>query len=146
VFEHRWNDRWRAKLAANSDNAKKSGATLPGGIYAASLTPLKDDSSIAHELLAAHCNHLLGNGCDGIALFGTTGEASSYTVGERICALDAIVGGGVPANRLLVGTGCTAIPDTVALTRHAIETGAGGVLVIPPFFFKNVSDAGVINA
>lgn len=128
----------------SSGKKGKSGAVLPGGIYAASLTPLKDDLSIDHDLLVSHCKHLLDDGCDGIALFGTTGESTSFTVAERIRTLDIIVDGGVPADRLLVGTGCTAIPDTVELTRHAVETGAGGVLVLPPFYFKNVSDAGVI--
>lgn len=119
---------------------------LPDGVYAASLTPQHDDRSVNHERLVAHGRWLLGNGCDGIVLFGTTGEANSFTVAERMAALDAVVDAGLPAHRLLVGTGCCAIPDTVALTRHAVSSGVGGVLMLPPFYYKNVPDEGVFAA
>lgn len=119
---------------------------LPDGVYAASLTPQHDDLSINQERLVAHGRWLLDNGCDGIVLFGTTGEANSFTVAERMAALDAVVDAGIPAHRLLVGTGCCAVPDTVTLTQHAVEHGAGGVLVLPPFYYKNVPDEGVFAA
>ena len=119
---------------------------LPDGVYAASLTPQHDDLSVDHERLVAHGRWLLDNGCDGIVLFGTTGEANSFSVAERMAALDAVVDAGIPAHRLLVGTGCCAVPDTVTLTRHAVEHGAGGVLVLPPFYYKNVPDDGVFAA
>ena len=119
---------------------------LPDGVYAASLTPQHDDLSVNYERLVAHGRWLLDNGCDGIVLFGTTGEANSFTVAERMAALDAVVDAGLPAHRLLVGTGCCAVPDTVTLTRHAVTKGVGGVLVLPPFYYKNVPDEGVFAA
>ena len=119
---------------------------LPDGVYAASLTPQHDDLSVNYERLVAHGRWLLDNGCDGIVVVGTSGEANSFTVAERMAALDAVVDAGLPAHRLLVGTGCCAVPDTVTLTRHAVTKGVGGVLVLPPFYYKNVPDEGVFAA
>jgi len=116
------------------------------GIFAASLTPQHDDLRIDHDALAAHGHWLLDNGCDGLALFGTTGEATAFSVAERLEALEAVLDAGLPAHRLLVGTGCCAVPDTVTLTRHAVQHGAGGVLLLPPFYYKDVSDDGVFAA
>jgi 4-hydroxy-tetrahydrodipicolinate synthase len=116
------------------------------GIFAAALTPQTDKLAVDHGALLDHCNWLIGNGCDGICLFGTTGEAASFTLAERMAALDAVVEGGFPPERLLVGTGCCAVPDTVTLTKHAVDIGAGGVLVLPPFYYKKVSDEGIIAA
>ncbi len=121
-------------------------AALPNGVFAATLTPLNNDLSIDYQLLADHCHWLLANGCHGIVPMGTTGEANSFSVPERIEMLDRLIAFGVPANRLLVGTGCCAIPDTVALTRHAVAHNTGGALVLPPFYYKNVSDDGVFAA
>lgn len=121
-------------------------ATLPNGVFAAALTPLRDDLSIDHEAFAEHCHWLLANGCHGAAPMGTTGEANSFSVAERLEALERLIGAAVPPARLLVGTGCCAIPDTVALTRHAVALGAGGVLALPPFYYKNVSDDGLYAA
>ncbi len=123
----------------------QANATLPAGVYAASLTPLKEDLSVDHGALVAHCKWLLANGCDGIAPMGSTGEANSFSVFERMALLDALVQGGLPPDRLLVGTGCCAVPDTVALTRHAVAHGVGGVLMLPPFYYKGVSEDGVFR-
>jgi 4-hydroxy-tetrahydrodipicolinate synthase len=119
---------------------------LPRGVYAAVLTPQREDLTIDTARFAAHCSWLLDNGCDGLAIMGTTGEANSFTVGERIAALDGIVEAGVPPDKLMVGTGCCAIPDTVELTRHALGVGAGGVLMLPPFYYKQPDDEGVFRA
>ncbi|MCG6872805.1 MAG: dihydrodipicolinate synthase family protein [Gammaproteobacteria bacterium] len=119
---------------------------LPDGVFAAALTPLHPDRSIDHPRFAEHCRWLLANGCDGLAPMGTTGEANSFTVTERMQALDTLVEAGIPAHRLLVGTGCCAVPDTIALTRHAVEHGVGGTLLLPPFYYKNVSDDGLFAA
>jgi 4-hydroxy-tetrahydrodipicolinate synthase len=119
---------------------------LPDGVFAAALTPLRSDFSIDHDAFAAHCRWLLASGCDGVAPMGTTGEANSFSVAERIEALDRLAASGIPLERLLIGTGCAAIPDTVVLTRHAIAHGVGGVLVLPPFYYKNVSDDGLFAA
>lgn len=121
-------------------------AELPQGVFAAALTPLREDFSIDHTAFAEHCRWLLAHGCNGVAPMGTTGEANSFSVTERVEALDRLIDAGIPPERLLVGTGCSAIPDTVALTRHAVALGAGGVLALPPFYYKNVSDDGLYAA
>lgn len=123
--------------------AQEHTTQLPDGVYAAVLTPLRSDLSIDHEAFAEHCRWLLANGCNGLAPMGTTGEANSFSVAERIDALDRLIDAGIPPALLLVGTGCCAIPDTVALTRHAVALGVGGVLTLPPFYYKNVNDDGV---
>lgn len=109
-------------------------------VLAASLTPLKDDKSIDNEHFAAHVRWLLANGCDGVALFGTTGEGTSFSVAERQSALEALLRADIAAERLMVGTGCSALPDTVSLTRHALECGVQRVLVLPPFYYKTVDE------
>ena len=116
---------------------------LPNGVFAASLTPFDANLKVDHERLVAHIQWLLNSGCNGVALFGTTGEANSITVEERMEALDAVVEAGIPAERLMVGTGCCAFPDTVRLSRHAAAHQVGGMLMLPPFYYKSVSDDGV---
>lgn len=122
--------------------------SAPGlpGIWPALMTPLRADLSIDHGLLAAHARRLLDAGCGGVTPFGTTGEGPSFTVAERQEAVDALVAAGVPAARILVSVSCAALPDAVALTRHAQDIGAWGVLLLPPFYFKGVSDAGIVDS
>ncbi len=115
------------------------------GVWPALLTPLKADLSIDIDSFATHAKALLDAGCKGVTPFGTTGEGPSFTVAERIQAIDGLIARGVPANRILVSTSCAALPDTVALTKHATEVGAHGCLMLPPFFLKNISDQGVID-
>lgn len=115
------------------------------GVWAPTLTPLTEALNIDHGLLVDHCVGLLSSGCDGIVLFGSTGEAPSFSVAERAFALEALLDGGVSGEQIVVGTGCAAFPDTAELTQHATEAGVRGVLVIPPFFFKGVTDAGVAH-
>ncbi len=114
-------------------------------VLAASLTPLAADKSIAHDRFEGHVKSLLNKGCDGVLLFGTTGEANSFTVGERQAALESLLEAGVAPSKLMVGTGCCALPDTLSLTRHALELGVHRVLVLPPFYYKNVSEDGLFN-
>lgn len=121
-------------------------AAAPGAVIPAVLTPVREDLAIDHPAFAEHCHWLLAHGCDGLAPMGTTGEATSFSVGERTEALERLVDARVPAARMIVGVGCCAIPDTVALTRHAVALGAGGVLALPPFYYKNVSDDGLYAA
>jgi 4-hydroxy-tetrahydrodipicolinate synthase len=116
------------------------------GVWPALLTPLSADLSIDIDSFAAHAKALLDAGCTGVTPFGTTGEGPSFTVAERIAAIDGLIARGVPANRILVSTSCAALPDTVALTRHATDIGAHGCLMLPPFFLKNISDQGVIDS
>jgi len=123
-------------------------AFAPGlpGIWPALLTPLNADLSIDHARFAAHAHALLAAGCGGVTPFGTTGEGPSFSVAERRDAADALIAAGVPASRILVSVGCAAAPDAVALVRHAQDVGAWGVLLLPPFYFKDVSDAGLVDA
>jgi 4-hydroxy-tetrahydrodipicolinate synthase len=87
---------------------------------------------------------LLDNGCDGLNVLGTTGEATSFSLEERKSVMSAYKAQGLPLNRLMVGTGAAATADAVALTRHAAELGFAGALVLPPFYYKGVSDDGLV--
>lgn len=116
---------------------------LPDGVFAASVTPLKKDFTIDKDALVKHCNWLLENGNHGICLMGTTGEANSFSIEERMEALDYILEKGISADRLVVGTGCCALPDTVRLTKHAISKKVGGVLMLPPYYYKQLTDDGL---
>jgi 4-hydroxy-tetrahydrodipicolinate synthase len=117
---------------------------LYGGINAAVLTAMNSDLSIDLDRLAAHARWLLANGCTGLAVLGTTGEANSLGISERIAVLEGLVARGIPAAALLPGTGTTAITDTVLLTRHAETLGCRGALLLPPFYYKNPSDDGLL--
>jgi 4-hydroxy-tetrahydrodipicolinate synthase len=86
---------------------------------------------------------LLDNGCDGLNVLGTTGEATSYAVAQRLAVMNAYRDAGLPLSRMMVGTGAAAAADAVALTRHAAELGFGGALVLPPFYYKGVPDDGL---
>ena len=118
----------------------------PAGIFAAVLTPFDDDGSPDSAALTLHCRWLLANGCDGLSILGTTGEANSLSVDERLRLMEKLVEDGIPAQVLLPGTGCCAIPDTVRLSARALQLGAAGVLMLPPFYYKGVSDDGVFAA
>jgi 4-hydroxy-tetrahydrodipicolinate synthase len=118
----------------------------PNGVYAAVLTPFDDAGAPDSGALTLHCRWLLANGCDGLSVLGTTGEANSLSVDERLAVLDRLVSGGIPAPVLLPGTGCCAVPDTVRLTRRAVELGCAGVLMLPPFYYKGVSEEGLFAA
>jgi 4-hydroxy-tetrahydrodipicolinate synthase len=113
------------------------------GIWSAALTPLKADFSIDCAHLVRHVTFLLEKGCHGIGLFGTTGEANAFSTSERMSALESLLAEGVSPNTLMIGTGCCASTDTVALTRHAIEHGVTKILTLPPFYYKNVTDNGL---
>jgi 4-hydroxy-tetrahydrodipicolinate synthase len=112
-------------------------------ILPAIATPFHSDLSVDVGLLAAHAKWLLANGCDGIVLFGTTGEAASLTVAERMQTLEQLIAAGIEADRLLVGTGASAMPDAVELMRHVSRLHCAGALLLPPFFYKGVSAVGV---
>ncbi len=116
---------------------------LYGGVNAAVLTPMRDDLSIDLERMAAHCRWLLANGCNGLGVLGTTGEANSIGIEERIETMQGLAGLGIPAAKLMPGTGTPALTDTVKLTRAAAALGCRGALLLPPFFYKNPSDDGL---
>ncbi|MCK7583236.1 MAG: dihydrodipicolinate synthase family protein [Chromatiales bacterium] len=115
---------------------------LPLGVFAAALTPMRADLAVDHGTRRA-LRWLLANGCDGVAPLGTTGEANSLALGERTELLERLVGNGCRPRGCWSAPAAARCPDTVALTRHAVALGAGGVLVLPPFYYKNVSDDGL---
>ncbi len=112
------------------------------GVLAPVVTPFTSDFCINIDAWIRHCEWLLAQNA-GLAVFGTNSEANSLSIHEKRKSLDALIDAGVPTDRLLPGTGCCAIPETVELTRHAMEVDAAGVLMLPPFYYKNVSDDGV---
>ena len=113
------------------------------GVIAPNLTPFEADLSVAEALFLAHARQLLDSGCAGLAPFGTTGEALSLGLEERMRLLLRMVESGIPAGRLLPGTGLCALPDTILLTRQAVELGCAGVVVLPPFYYKGVPEEGL---
>jgi 4-hydroxy-tetrahydrodipicolinate synthase len=114
------------------------------GAWPALLTPLDAQLRIDHDKFAAHAKERLANGCMGVTLFGTTGEGPSFSVAERREALTMMIARGVPAERIMVSTSCAALPETLELTRHAVDAGVHGCLMLPPFFLKGVSDEGIL--
>jgi len=116
------------------------------GLWAASVTPLSSDLSADSKRLANHLEWLYKNGCHGSVLFGTTGEANSFSVRERRAVLDELAASGAEMGRIIVGTGMCAVTDSVELSRHALEAGCAGVLMLPPFYYKDVSEEGLYAA
>ncbi len=119
-----------------SDSSRLSGVLSPV------VTPFKDDLSPDADRLAKQCRWLLSQNV-GLAVFGTNSEANSLSVDEKIALLDHLVDAGIDASRMMPGTGCCAITDTVRLTEHASKLGCAGTLMLPPFYYKGVSDEGL---
>ena len=117
--------------------------TRLSGVLAPVVTPFKRDLSPDPERYVRHCKWLLANGCRGLAVFGTNSEANSLSVEERMVLLETLIQEGVPAAALMPGTGCCALTDSVRLTAHATALGCAGVLMLPPFYYKGVSDEGL---
>lgn len=113
------------------------------GVHCAAATPVTGDGTPDLRLFAEHCRLLLAEGCHGIAMLGTTGEANSFGVKERMALLEAAIEGGTPAAALLPGTSTPSVADTLELTRHAVGAGAKGVVLLPPYYYKGVSDEGL---
>lgn len=115
------------------------------GFWVAALTPLAADGRIDAALLARHAKSLMEQGCDGVALFGTTGEGQSFSVRERIDAVDAVLKAGIAGERIVVGTGCAAVPDAIELTKHALGCDVAAAMILPPFFWKGQTQAEVAH-
>ena len=113
------------------------------GVLAPVLTPFGKDGQPNADALIRLCRDLLADGASGLALFGTTSEANSLSLDERLQLLGAVLEAGIPPARLMPGTGACALPDAVRLTRAAVDGGAGGVLVLPPFYYKNAPEDGL---
>jgi 4-hydroxy-tetrahydrodipicolinate synthase len=112
------------------------------GVLCPVVTPFNDDLGPDPDRLVRQCRWLLSQGV-GLAVFGTTGEGNSLSVEEKIGLLDRLADAGIDMSRLMPGTGCCALGDTVRLTRHAVDLGCAGVLMLPPFYYKAVSDDGL---
>ena len=115
------------------------------GVIAAVATPI--DESGAPDLKRATdlARYLLDNGCDGLNVLGSTGEATSFARDERMAVMDAYKKNGLPLDRLMVGTGAASVSDAIALTQHAAKLGFAGALELPPFYYKGVTDDGLVN-
>lgn len=116
------------------------------GVLVPALTPFKGDLSPDKERFVQHCRWLFDQGVDGLAPFGTTSEANSMSAEERMELLEALIDGGVPAAKLMPGTGTCSVTESVKLTKHAASLKCGGVLMLPPFYYKGMSDQGLFNA
>jgi 4-hydroxy-tetrahydrodipicolinate synthase len=115
------------------------------GVLAPVVTPFAKNLAPDAGRLINHCRWLLSQDC-GLAVFGTNSEANSMSVDEKIDLLDALVDAGIDTARMMPGTGACAIPDTVRLTSHAVKRGCAGVMMLPPFYYKGVSDEGLFRA
>ena len=116
------------------------------GVFCPAVTPFDDQLNPDIALFIEHCHQLLEEGCHGLAVFGTTGEANSLSVDERMLLLNALVESGIDGSVIVPGTGCAALTDSVRLTQHAVELGCRGVLMLPPFYYKDVSNDGLFRA
>jgi 4-hydroxy-tetrahydrodipicolinate synthase len=116
---------------------------LFGGVNAAVLTAMTPDFAPDLDRMAKHAKWLLANGCNGLGILGTTGEANSFGLHERKQILEGLIARGVPASVMMPGTGCASLTDTVELTLHAKQHGCRGVLLLPPFYYKGPSDDGL---
>lgn len=112
------------------------------GVLAPVVTPFRANLSPDRERFIRHCRWLLSQNC-GLAPFGTNSEANSMSIDERISLLDALVAAGIDPSRIMPGTGCCSVSETVALTAHAVKHDCAGVLMLPPFYYKNVSEEGL---
>jgi len=113
------------------------------GVIAAIATALDADGEPDAVRSIALARFLLANGCDGLNVLGTTGEATSFSLDQRRLVMSAYAASGLPLDRMMVGTGAAALADAVALTRHAAALGFAGALVLPPFYYKGVHDDGL---
>lgn len=116
------------------------------GVLPPVVTPFNGDLSVDAAAFLEICRRLLEDGAHGLAVFGTAGEANSLSLAERMDLLEALIDGGVDPGRLYPGTGLCALPETVALTRQAVAAGCGGVVMLPPFYYKPVTVEGLYRA
>ncbi|MCY4542082.1 MAG: dihydrodipicolinate synthase family protein [Rhodobacteraceae bacterium] len=116
------------------------------GIYAAAISPLTSQLKLDRPALAAYCRYLLSEGgCDGVAPLGTTGEGPSISLRCKLGVPEAFADAGIEPDRAIIGTGCPSIKDTAELSRAALQAGYVNVLVLPPYYYKNVGDDGLFE-
>ncbi len=116
-----------------------------GGVNCAAATPIGADGKPDMALFAAHLRALMEEGAHGLAILGTTGEANSFSAAERKSLVEAALAAGIRGNQLLPGTSACNTPETVDLTRHAVQSGAKGCVLLPPFYYKGASDEGLFR-
>ncbi len=116
------------------------------GVLSPAVTPFRSDLAPDAERYLRHCRWLLKSGCSGLAVFGTNSEANSLSADERMMLLEHLVQGGIGADKLMPGTGCCALSDSVRLTSHAVKLGCAGVLMLPPFYYKDVGEDGLYRS
>jgi 4-hydroxy-tetrahydrodipicolinate synthase len=126
-------------LALETDMASNSKME---GVLSPVVTPFDRDLKPDARRLINHCKWLLSNNV-GLAVFGTNSEANSLSLAEKMSLLEQMVEAGIPGDRMMPGTGCCALEESVALTKRAVELGCGGTLMLPPFYYKGVSDEGL---
>ena len=114
------------------------------GVIAAIATAVGGDGAPDSARSTALARYLLANGCDGLNVLGTTGEATSFSLDQRMTLMSAYRDAGLPMDRLMVGTGAAAVADAITLTRHAAALGFAGALLLPPFYYKGVPDDGLV--
>lgn len=119
--------------------------SLARGVYAAPLIPFNEDLSCNRQEFARHCFDLIRRGCDGVALFGTTGEGASFSTKERIEGLRHLIADGFDPKKIILANGSSSIPDTVELAKEAIHCGCAALLISPPSYYKNIEETGVIE-
>src|SRR5438045_2455473 len=112
------------------------------GVLVPVVTPFKADLSPDRQRFIRHCQWLVSQD-GGLAGFGTTGEGNSMSAEERKKLVDALVGAGIDPSRMMPGTGCCSITEAVDLTAHAVKHGCASVLMLPPFYYKKVSEDGL---
>ena len=120
-------------------------ASRPRGVYSPVVTPFSSNLHPDHDRFLRHCRWLTDQDV-GLAVFGTNSEANSLAVDEKKRLLDTLVSAGLPVERLMPGTGCAALTDSIELTKHAVASGCHHVLMLPPFYYKGVSDDGIFRS
>jgi 4-hydroxy-tetrahydrodipicolinate synthase len=115
------------------------------GVLSPVVTPFDANGAPSGPRLVRICRSMIANEI-GLALFGTNSEANSLSLNEKRLLLDALISEGLPPSRMMPGTGACALPDAIELTRHAVESGCAGVLMLPPFYYKGVSDEGLYRS
>jgi 4-hydroxy-tetrahydrodipicolinate synthase len=115
------------------------------GVIAPVLTPFGEDGNPDPDRFVEHAEWLLADGCTALAPFGTTSEANSLGLDERMELLEDLVEAGIPAAQLMPGTGMCSLADAIVLTEHAMQVGCGGVLMLPPFYYKQPSEEGLFR-
>ena len=113
------------------------------GVLVPVLTPFTPSGDPDLGRFVAFCRWLLDQGAGGLSVFGTTSEANSMSGPERMALLDGLIEAGIPPGKLMPGTGACSITEAATLVRHAVGHGCGGVLLLPPFYYKGVSDDGI---